>query len=114
MHPTQKGLNLCQPEDLAKILRILGNPLNLAILTSLLEEPKCVCDLVGIMHCRQPCISQHLMQLRHEGLVNNQRDGWNKYYYISSVRIKEFLICLLNKWQEGVEKTAPCGEEKHD
>ena len=84
--------------DLAGFLRLIGNPLRLTILFHLLEEPCCVCELAETLNQRQPCISQHLMLLRHMGLVDSQHDGWKRLYYISSEKLKHCLEYMKKNW----------------
>ncbi|NMB54714.1 MAG: helix-turn-helix transcriptional regulator [Leptolinea sp.] len=86
-------------EELARFLRILSNSLSLGILTYLLKKPMCVCELVTALGHRQPCISQHLIQLRKLGIVKSQRDGWNQRYFISSKEISDFMSYLISEWQ---------------
>ncbi len=84
--------------DLAGFLRLIGNPLRLKILFHLLEEPCCVCELAEALHQRQPCISQHLMLLRHIGLVDSQHDSKKRLYYISSDKLKHCLEYMKKSW----------------
>lgn len=84
--------------DLAEFLRLIGNPLRLQILFHLLEQPCCVCELAETLKQRQPCISQHLMLLRHMGLVDSQHDDWKRIYYISSEKLKHCLDYMQKNW----------------
>jgi DNA-binding transcriptional ArsR family regulator len=89
--------------NIARFLQIIGNPLRLEILFCLVEQPCCVCELSSKLNHRQPCISQHLMRLRQAGFVSAQREGWNKYYFIPSPSVKNYLLCLQKNWQNGDE-----------
>lgn len=84
--------------DLAGFLRLIGNPLRLTILFHLLKEPRCVCELADTLNQRQPCISQHLMLLRHIGLVDSQHDSKKRLYYISSEKMKHCLDYMQKNW----------------
>jgi len=89
-----------QFQNVAGFLHVIGNPLRLEILFCLLEGPKCVCDLTALLHRRQACVSQHLMQLRQHGLVTSHRQGCNRYYVIHSESLKHYLRCILNNWKD--------------
>lgn len=84
--------------DLAGFLRLLGNPIRLAILFDLLKGPCCVCELAEKLEQRQPCISQHLMSLREMGLVDSHHEGWKRSYYISSEKLKHCLEYMQASW----------------
>ena len=84
--------------ELARLLRVIANPLRLEILFCLLERPRCVCELAEEFNCRQPNISQNLMRLRKEHLVTCHRDGWNIWYSLSSPKIRYFLDSLQSVW----------------
>lgn len=44
------------------------------------QEELCVCELVAALEQSQPTISRHLAQLRHCGLVTDERRGQWVYY----------------------------------
>ena len=68
----------------AKILRAIAHPVRLQILEVLLDEPACVCELIVKTGKRQACISQHLMFLRHFGLVKRTRMRQNMLYEVAT------------------------------
>jgi ArsR family transcriptional regulator len=89
------------PDDvnhLARFLRVVGNPVRLEILFYLHDQPQCVCELSEKLHKRQPCISQHLMLLRREGFVQSRHEGWKRYYFIPSEKIKFCLSYMRTHW----------------
>lgn len=84
--------------SLARFLHVIGNPVRLEILFCLLDQPYCVCELSTRLNKRQPCISQHLMVLRREELVQSQHEGWKRYYFIPSEWIKDCLGYMRAHW----------------
>lgn len=60
-----------------EILKALADPTRLRLVHILANRGPdiCVCDLVDVMGLPQGTISRHLMQLRHLGLVSDQRHG---------------------------------------
>lgn len=66
------------PADLsgaAQLLRALGNPIRLAIVTALADGECCVHELVDTTGVSQPLVSQHLRVLRAARLIAGTRRG---------------------------------------
>jgi DNA-binding transcriptional ArsR family regulator len=68
--------------DWAEMLKAVAHPVRLMILAELLEGPKCVTAIRDLLKVRQPNISQHLLVLKHGGLVSFNRDGAFRCYYL--------------------------------
>ncbi len=98
--------------DLASFLRLLGNPLRLAILFYLLKEPCCVCELAEKLGQRQPCISQHLMLLRKMHLVDSRHEGWKRLYLLTSEKLKHCLEYMQANWLSESEILVYSKEER--
>ena len=78
-------MNSCEEDNFkskARLLRVLGHPVRLALLSELAQGQKCVTDIRDILKVRQPNVSQHLAVLRKTGLVDYQEDGNLRCYYI--------------------------------
>lgn len=69
--------------DCARLLKVLGHPTRLAILEALLPGPKCVTDVCEICEGAQPNISQHLLLLRQEGVVDFYDEGRSRCYFVT-------------------------------
>ena len=83
------NLNLKQR---AEILRTLAHPTRLAILEELSQGAKCVTDIRDLLDISQPNVSQHLMALRRERIVDFHEDGKLRCYYITRPKlVKGFL-----------------------
>lgn len=81
----------------AKILKALGHPTRLQIVTALAESPWCVCKLADELGVRQPYLSQHLAYLRQAGVVNaTKKDGKRVEYNIDVPHIKALLKAIRN------------------
>ena len=79
-----------------QVLKVLGHPVRLQILSALAEGEECVCHLTAMLGLRQAYVSQQLAILRRAGLVLDRRDGLNIYYRISDPRVRELLGLLEN------------------
>jgi len=73
--------------SLARDFKALGHPARLAILAALRDGEQCVCHLESALGMRQAYISQQLAVLKEAGLVQDRRDGWNIYYFVSRPEI---------------------------
>jgi DNA-binding transcriptional ArsR family regulator len=81
----------------ADLLKAMAHPTRLRILEILAEQGECcVCHLTAILRQRQPYVSQHLMVLRGQGLVEDHRDGVMVYYRISDPIIGAVLAATRN------------------
>ena len=78
----------------ARLFKLLGNPLRLRIVNLLLHSDLYVCEISYLLKASQSSISHHLAKLRDFGLIVEERKGkwilykWNKNSEIAG--IKEF------------------------
>ena len=68
--------------DWSNVLKAAAHPVPLSILSVLVRAPKCVTGLHELIGVRQPGISQHLTVLKHAGLVDSQRRGASRCYFL--------------------------------
>ena len=61
-------------EDLARQLKVLGDPTRLSIFDMLMEGVQCNCEIAERLGLSLSLISHHLRVLRQVGLVQSQRD----------------------------------------
>lgn len=80
MTPPEPALS---PEQCAPVLRALGEPLRLRILSALRDQPLAVCDLSARLQARQYQVSRHLGALHDLGLVRRTREGQRVMYALS-------------------------------
>ena len=88
---TKKERRAQNMEEALKMLKILGHPLRLSILCSLIERGEMNAgDIVKseAANASQSQISQYLNALKKEGLIDSRRDGHYQYYRITDKRVK--------------------------
>jgi DNA-binding transcriptional ArsR family regulator len=68
-----------------KIFSVMGNPFRIKILLTIGKGEACVCHLEALLKKRQAFISQHLMALRKEGLLETRRDGKYIFYRLADL-----------------------------
>lgn len=96
--------------DPVPALKALGHPLRFALLESLSEREKCVCDLVEEMDASQPLVSHHLALLRKAGLVVDRQEATWSYYSIDRENWDAFQYAIGNI-QPVAEPSPPCAPE---
>lgn len=78
----------------ADLLKVMGHPIRIKIIESLLDNSKCVDTIQTSLNLPQATVSQHLALLRTKGIVQNKRLGARVEYSIADKRITQ-LISLL-------------------
>ncbi|MES2983880.1 MAG: metalloregulator ArsR/SmtB family transcription factor [Pseudomonadota bacterium] len=71
----------------AQILKVLGNPYRLQIVTLLLGGEKNVSELNKSVKVSQPALSQHLSKLRREGVLGARREQRQIFYYLNNTHV---------------------------
>jgi ArsR family transcriptional regulator len=73
--------------EMAELLKLLGDPMRLAILALLQERELTVTDMTRLLKASQPNTSQHLRKLKSAGLIRETKRGQWAYY---SLNLAEF------------------------
>ncbi|MDA0740200.1 MAG: metalloregulator ArsR/SmtB family transcription factor [Nitrospirae bacterium] len=69
--------------DCADKLKLLADTTRLAVLESLMDQPKRVGELRDLLGVEQSLLSHHLALLREAGLVDATRDGKSVLYQLA-------------------------------
>jgi ArsR family transcriptional regulator len=88
-----KNLNI---RDKADLLRQLAHPVRLQIMEELADGVKCVTDIQDLLEIPQPNISQHLLVLRRNRIVDFFEDGQLRCYYLLRPALVKELFALLD------------------
>jgi DNA-binding transcriptional ArsR family regulator len=82
-------------QQLADIFKALSEPSRLKIVTALLHDELCVCDLSAVSRLSESAVSHQLRTLRHQKIVTNRRSGKIVYYQLSDDHVRQLInICL--------------------
>ena len=76
---------------LAEIFKALGDPSRIKIVTALLEQEHCVCDLSALCGQSESAVSHQLRLLRTLRIVKNRRQGKNIYYSLDDDHVRSLL-----------------------
>nr|MBF0223175.1 winged helix-turn-helix transcriptional regulator [Desulfobulbaceae bacterium] len=68
---------------IAQLFKALAEPIRLRILALLIDEERCVCDLMAVLELPQSTISRHLAYLKNAGWVEGERRGVWMYYALT-------------------------------
>ena len=71
-------------ETAAELFSVLSTPVRLQVINALCNQERTVNELVEIIGCSQPNLSQHLNVLYRAGLVAKRKDGVQVIYRIQS------------------------------
>lgn len=81
-------------DHITSLMKILSHDRRIALLYFIMETEKTVTDLEEILGERQSWVSQQLMRLRQEGIVQGRREGREIYYSVSDPRVARMLKAL--------------------
>ncbi len=81
--------------DLASILRALGDPTRLRIISALAERELCVGDLTAALEMAQPAVSHQLRDMLALNLVRSRREGRHVYYRLDDEHVRDLFRLTL-------------------
>lgn len=92
---TKTQIFTAEQNELATILKVLGNPARIAILQHIDKQKDCICnDIVEEIGLAQPTISQHLKELKSIDLIEGEISGKRVCYCINQKKWQEILELL--------------------
>jgi DNA-binding transcriptional ArsR family regulator len=87
-------------EAAGELLRALAAPVRIAIVTELVQGPRCVHEIVDSVGAPQPLISQHLRVLRGAGVVRGERRGREIAYSLTDEHIGHIVADAISHARE--------------
>ena len=69
--------------DVARVLKVLGDPNRIKIIELLRDGAHCQCDIIPFIGQSQPTVSRHLRMLEENGVLVSRKDGVKVIYRIS-------------------------------
>ena len=81
-------------KKVAEILKNLSHPDRLMILCLLSMKARNVNELAELTSCSQSAVSQFLTRMKHQGLIDSERDGHFVVYKIADPKIMELMESL--------------------
>jgi len=91
----EKNLKILEKES--DLLKALAHPIRLAIVKGLMREEGCnVSEMQHCLNIPQSTLSQHLAKLREGGILNSERNGLERNYYVVNEKAKKVVEVLSN------------------
>ncbi|MGN1066670.1 MAG: ArsR/SmtB family transcription factor [Candidatus Fimimonas sp.] len=86
--------------DVAELFKIFGDSTRIRILSALLEEELCVCDICSLLSMTKSAVSHQLRILRQTKLVKNRRSGKEVYYSLADDHVASIINLALEHAKE--------------
>ena len=93
----------------AEVLKVLGHPIRLRIVQTLLTEQSCVKNIWSCLDLPQATVSQHLSVLKGKGIVDSAREGVSMRYWVSDEIGKMIVSSLMEHM--GMDCRANCQDD---
>ncbi|MCZ7635889.1 MAG: metalloregulator ArsR/SmtB family transcription factor [Verrucomicrobia bacterium] len=78
----------------AQVLKALAHPSRLLMVEELSHGERCVCELAGMVGAQMPTVSRHLAQLKHAGIVEDDKRGAQVFYRLKTPCVMNFFQCV--------------------
>lgn len=90
-------------KKLINFFRAMGEDTRVKIISMLLEEEMCICELIEELKLSQSAVSHHVKILKQAELVNDRRNGKWTFYSIDKSGFEAHLKSLQEKFVEPVK-----------
>ncbi len=90
--------------NLVNFFKAMGEDTRVKIITMLLKEEMCICELIEELGLSQSAVSHHVKILKQAEIVNDRRDGKWTYYSINKEGFAAHLDSLHEKFIIPIEK----------
>ncbi|RXA19418.1 ArsR family transcriptional regulator [Methanosarcina sp. MSH10X1] len=94
-------------ESKVKFFKALADGTRLTILSYLLENSYCACDVTSLTDKDQTTVSKHLKVLAEAGILKYEKKGRNVIYSIKDESTRKMLLVL------GIGEIKPCCESRN-
>ncbi len=81
-------------EQVAPVLKVLAHPHRLKIVEILLQQPVSVTELAAQVKLAPAAVSQHLGQMRANGILSSRREGKQVYYKVTNRNAINLIDCI--------------------
>lgn len=85
-------------EEVAQILKALSHPQRLLILGHLLNGEKTVGELEEVGDISQSQLSQFLVRMKLEGLIDSRKEGRYQHYFVADERLKHLMAVIQHEY----------------
>ena len=89
-----RRIALATLRQVAPVLKVLAHPHRLRIVEILLTESVSVKTLASMLKLAPPVVSQHLGQMRSNGIITPRREGKQVYYEVVNPNAANLIECI--------------------
>ena len=82
--------------DLADLFKVFGDSTRVRIISALIHEELCVCDIAALLGMSKSAISHQLRALRQTKLVKHRKEGKVVYYSLDDEHVEAIFAQGLN------------------
>ncbi len=86
--------SLAQFKAQAQVFKALAHPGRLLMLDELSRGERCVCELAALVGSEMPTVSRHLSQLKHAGIVDDEKRGAKVFFRLVTPCVMNFFQCV--------------------
>ena len=86
--------------DLAELFKVFGDSTRIKILSVLMGEELCVCDIAEALQMNQSAVSHQLRVLKSAKLIKNRKEGKMVYYALADDHVSTILAMGLEHIEE--------------
>ena len=86
--------------DVSELFKVFGDSTRIRILSVLLIEELCVCDICSLLNMTKSAVSHQLRILRQTKLVKNRRSGKEVYYSLDDDHVSSIINLALEHAKE--------------
>lgn len=86
--------------NMAELFKVFGDSTRVKIISVLLEDELCVCDIANIINATQSAVSHQLRILKQAKLVKYRKEGKVVYYSLDDEHVRE----IYKKGRDHVEE----------
>jgi len=76
---------------LSETYKALSDPSRLKIVSALIDDELCVCDLASVCKISESAVSHQLRALRNLRIVRNRREGKIVYYRLDDSHVRDLI-----------------------
>ena len=78
----------------ADVLKAVAHPIRLAIVETLREGERCVCDITEAVSAERSNVSRHLSVMVRAGVLTSRKEGLKVFYRLRAPCILNFFACV--------------------
>ena len=91
----------------ATVLKALAHPSRLLMVEELSKGERCVCELAALVGAQMATVSRHLSQLKHAGILEDDKRGAQVFYRLRTPCVMNFFACICEVSRQGASSAFP-------